>query len=77
MSAVEESSNEPAKIINVLVALHPGFDLLDYSGPYEFLHDALHNPKDRCMESLFFGLPITSDPNRIDRLLTRLPDSSF
>lgn len=42
MSAVEEG-NPP---IEVLFALHPNFNLMDYAGPLEVLHSAKHNFKD-------------------------------
>jgi transcriptional regulator GlxA family with amidase domain len=42
MAAVEEG-NPP---IEVLFALHPNFNLMDYAGPLEVLHCAQHNIKD-------------------------------
>ena len=38
-------SDEP---IDVLVVLHPKFDLLDFAGPTEVFTTALHNFKDAC-----------------------------
>jgi hypothetical protein len=38
-------SDEP---IEVLVVLHPKFDLLDMAGPTEVFSNALHNFKDPC-----------------------------
>lgn len=32
--------------IDVLFALHPKFDLLDFAGPMEVFTTALHDPKD-------------------------------
>jgi len=47
MSANKTSavSDEP---IDVLVVLHPKFDLLDMAGPVEVFTTALHNFKDPC-----------------------------
>ena len=42
MAAVEEG-NPP---IEVLFALHPNFNLMDYAGPLEAFHTAQHNFKD-------------------------------
>jgi transcriptional regulator GlxA family with amidase domain len=38
-------SDEP---IDVLFALHPKFDLLDFAGPMEVFTSAQHDPKDEC-----------------------------
>jgi len=46
MSAIAEQPDGPTEVIQVLFALHPGFDLLDVTGPLEILHTARHNPAD-------------------------------
>jgi len=46
MSAIQESSDGPQEVINVLYTLHAGFDLLDLSGPLEILSWARHNAQD-------------------------------
>ena len=46
MSAIDDSADGPTPVIQVLLALHPGFDTLDFTGPLEVLSHALHNPKD-------------------------------
>lgn len=43
MSAIAETSDGPTPPIQVLYALHPGFDTLDVAGPVEVLHTARHN----------------------------------
>jgi transcriptional regulator GlxA family with amidase domain len=48
--------NEP---LDVLFALHPKFNLLDFAGPWEAFHSALHDEKDP--ESKAFNLTIASD----------------
>lgn len=35
-------------VINVLFALHPGVDALDFTGPLEVLSQAQHNKEDEC-----------------------------
>lgn len=46
MSAIAETSDGPTPPIQVLFALHPGFDTLDVAGPVEVLHTARHNVSD-------------------------------
>lgn len=46
MSAIAETSDGPTPPIQVLFALHPGFDTLDVAGPVEVLHTARHNASD-------------------------------
>jgi transcriptional regulator GlxA family with amidase domain len=50
MSASKTSAvaDEP---IEVLFALHPKFDLLDFAGPAEVFTTALHDWKDDCKSS--------------------------
>ncbi|KAF1987454.1 class I glutamine amidotransferase-like protein [Aulographum hederae CBS 113979] len=43
MSAVQDGSSEP---IQVLYALHEGFDTLDFAGPFEAMWHAKHDIKD-------------------------------
>jgi hypothetical protein len=45
MSAIAESS-DAHEMINVLFALHPDMDALDFCGPLEVLSHAQHNPND-------------------------------
>lgn len=47
-------SDEP---IDVLFALHPKFDLLDFAGPVEVFTTALHDFKDEC-ESLHCSIDL-------------------
>ena len=46
MSAVEESSEGPVEVIQVLFALHPSFGAQELCGPLEVLSKALHKLKD-------------------------------
>lgn len=48
-------SDEP---VDVLVVLHPKFDLLDFAGPVEVFTTALHNFKDSCKCHLRVALNI-------------------
>ena len=52
MSASKTSAvaDEP---IDVLVALHPKFDLLDFAGPVQVFTSALHDAKDESKYLLF------------------------
>lgn len=38
-------------VINVLFALHPGMDAMDFIGPLEVLTHAQHNKDDECKSS--------------------------
>lgn len=40
-------------VINVLFALHPGMDALDFIGPLEVLSHAQHNKDDECKTIVF------------------------
>jgi len=47
MSAIDENGADgPTPVIRVLFTLHPGFDILDFTGPLEVLSHARHNIKD-------------------------------
>ena len=46
MSAVEESSDGPIEVIQVLFVLHPSFGAQELCGPLEVLSNALHKLKD-------------------------------
>ena len=46
MSAIEESSDGPIEVIQVLIVLHPAFGAQELCGPLEVLTNALHKLKD-------------------------------
>lgn len=46
MSAITDSQDGLNEPIQVLITLHPSFDLLDFAGPLEVLTGAQHDPKD-------------------------------
>lgn len=46
MSAIEESSDGPIEVIQVLIALHPSFGAQELCGPLEVLSNAFHKLKD-------------------------------
>ena len=49
-------SDEP---IDVLFALHPKFNLMDFAGPLEVLTTALHEAEDKCKLDLRYILNCT------------------
>lgn len=51
MSAIEESSDGPIEVIQVLIALHPSFGAQELCGPLEVLSLAYHKLKDPGMSS--------------------------
>ena len=46
MSAIDESSDSPIDVIQVLFALHPSFGAQELCGPLEVLSNAFHKLKD-------------------------------
>ena len=46
MSAIADSSDGPTPIIQVLFALFPNMDTLDFTGPLEVFSSAKHNISD-------------------------------
>ena len=42
-ASAEQPDVTPVEVINVLFAVHEGFDLLDVTGPLEILHNAEHS----------------------------------
>lgn len=46
MSAIQESSDGPIEVIQVLIVLHPSFGAQELCGPLEVLSNALHKLKD-------------------------------
>ena len=46
MSALEESSDGPIEVIQVLFVLHPSFGAQELCGPLEVLSNAYHKLKD-------------------------------
>lgn len=52
MSAIEESSDGPIEVIQVLIALHPSFGAQELCGPLEVLSHAYHKLKDPGMSLL-------------------------
>ena len=46
MSAIEESSDGPIEVIQVLIVLHPSFGAQELCGPLEVLSNAHHKLKD-------------------------------
>lgn len=46
--AAHKTSAVADEPIDVLFALHPKFDLLDFAGPMEVFTSAQHDPKDEC-----------------------------
>ncbi len=46
MSAIEESSDGPVEVIQVLIALHSQFGAQELCGPLEVLSNALHKIND-------------------------------
>ena len=53
MSAIAEDG--PSKPIEVLFAVHEGFDTLDVLGPLEMLHMAKHDGGKDSKSTLFFS----------------------
>ena len=53
MSAVADTPDGPARTIQVLFTLFPGFDTMDFVGPLEVLNWARHNIKDPCKSKTF------------------------
>lgn len=56
MAAHKSSAVADQEPIDVLFALHPKFDLLDFAGPAEVFTTALHDFKDSCEFSLVCSL---------------------
>lgn len=48
MAANKTSAVADQEPIDVLIALHTKFDLMDFAGPMEVLTNASHNFKDKC-----------------------------
>ena len=46
MSALDESSDGPIEVIQVLIALHPSFGAQELCGPLEVLSNAFHKLRD-------------------------------
>lgn len=46
-SNVATADGDP--VVKVLFALHDKFDIIDFAGPLQVFHQALHNIKDECM----------------------------
>lgn len=46
MSAIEESSDGPIEVIQVLIVLHPSFGAQELCGPLEVLSNAHHKLRD-------------------------------
>lgn len=46
MSAIDENSDGPIDVIQVLFALHPSFGAQELCGPLEVLSNAFHKLKD-------------------------------
>jgi transcriptional regulator GlxA family with amidase domain len=46
--AAHKTSAVADEPIDVLFALHPKFDFLDFAGPLEVFTSAQHDPKDEC-----------------------------
>ncbi len=46
MSAIDENSEGPIEVIQVLIALHPSFGAQELCGPLEVLSNAFHKLKD-------------------------------
>ena len=46
MSAIEENSDGPIEVIQVLIVLHPSFGAQELCGPLEVLSNAYHKLKD-------------------------------
>ncbi|KAK8187852.1 ThiJ/PfpI family protein [Phyllosticta capitalensis] len=45
MSAPAEPTEVPPPAIQVLIAIHPSFDIVDFAGPLDVLFNARHDPK--------------------------------
>lgn len=54
MSAVEENTDGPIEVIQVLFALHPSFGAQELCGPIEVLTNALHKLNDPGNTSRLF-----------------------
>jgi len=67
MSAIAES-NERAPPIRVLFVLHPGFDTIDFTGPYEIFQNTSHDPKNKPGSKAFVCRTI--GPNNSDYIVT-------
>jgi hypothetical protein len=46
MSAIADTTDGPTPTVQVLFALHPGFDILDVTGTLEVFQKARHDAKD-------------------------------
>lgn len=51
MAANKTSAIADQEPVDVLFALHPGFDMLDFAGPLAAFYAAQHDPADACMYS--------------------------
>lgn len=58
MAANKSSAVADQEPIDVLFALHPKFDLLDFAGPLEVITQAAHNFKDECMWCTLLSCPL-------------------
>jgi hypothetical protein len=52
MSAIADSTDGPVDVVKVLFALFPGYNTLDVAGPLEVLSRSLHDPKNKCKQSI-------------------------
>lgn len=70
MSAIEESTDGPIEVIQVLFALHPSFGAQELCGPLEVLNNALHKINDPGNARRLFAssrpILIIEDPARLD-----------
>lgn len=51
MAANKTSAIADQEPVDVLFALQPGFDMLDFAGPLSAFYKAQHDPADSCMYS--------------------------
>jgi len=51
MSAIDDRTGEAMEPVQVLITLHPGFDMLDFAGPLEVLSIAQHDPKNKATQA--------------------------
>lgn len=49
MAANKTSAIADQEPVDILFALQPGFDMLDFAGPLAAFHKAQHDPADSCM----------------------------
>lgn len=72
MAANKTSAIADQEPVDILFALQPGFDILDFAGPLAAFHKAQHDPADSCMYlfCMKLGLPAHVVPYP---MLTRFP----